>query len=58
MKGLSLAKQGGFSAIYERLQYKIWTQQDKQVLITQIRVKALHKSRVKSQDKDRGGCAR
>ena len=58
IKAPSLAQQGGFTAIRERITKLALTPQDKQVLITQLRVKALHQSRSQTQERDRGGRTR
>ena len=57
-KAPSLAKQGGFTAIRERISQQAWTVEDKQVLIAQLRMKALHPSRAQTQERDRGGRTR
>ena len=54
----SLAQQGGFTAIRERISQQAWTLADKQALVAQLRLKAFHQSRDQTQERDRGGRTR
>ena len=61
LKGIktpSLASQGGFKAIRDRMTKQALTSQDRQVLITQLRIKALSRQHAQTQERDRGGRTR
>jgi len=58
IKPISLAKRGGFSAIYKRISKGEWLREDIQTIVVQLKNKAQAQSRSRAQDKDRGSRTR
>lgn len=58
IKPMTLAQRGGFIAIRDRINKGEWSHEDKQVLVVQLRNKALDQSRSQTRDRDRGGRSR